>query len=153
MSKIRKLFIKTIYEIGRIECMILSINFIMYKKRYKCFGVRRNFGLGSKNKIEMIFDRKTISKYKKSKNPSFRFMRDANRFVGELEKDVVYTTNTHDIIIKGLEEHKAIEIISIEECKVKSLFFVKLLISNLNDDEDEKVMFYKVKFKVKKPIK
>ena len=149
MNKIRIFFMKIMYKIAEIACMVFPFNFILCKKRYGCFGVMRYFGLGRKNKIVMICDKKIISEYRKSKNKGLKFLRDLNRLVKKLDKDIVYNTTTHDVIIRGLEKHKAIEIVSKEEYKVKSLLFEKLLIDNFNNGYDEKVMFYKVKFKVK----
>ena len=103
----------------------------------------------------VVLSRKTNWKYTSFSTSAFiryrkngvqEFKNDCEKFFNTLEKDKIYTTSTHSLILKEIKK-KDIELMY-EKTKKKRMFTTKLMIGNTNKLL-AKHQYYKVCFKLK----
>lgn len=128
------------------------INPIVYEKKVGYFMVNR-----LNKKISMVISIKNLLKYYKKRSqgydPKEIFTNECDEFFRNLDKNTIYKTHTHKLMLSRL---KAIENVTVikEKSKKKYLWFEKCLILNIKKKKTKhnvkrkmvKYQFYKVYF-------
>ncbi|MEG2848555.1 MAG: hypothetical protein RR904_07355 [Bacilli bacterium] len=113
------------------------VNMIMFSKRINAIGLK-----SYSNTICMFLSTVGIYRYLvKSSN----FETDCKNFLNLLEKDTVYTTETHSMFVRYIEENH--HIITKVKKRKKTLLLPKLFILNTNKLL-KKYQLYKIEFKI-----
>jgi len=140
---------KILYYAIAISIIVVIFGVVIYpnkpKNRVRFLRVNR-----FTNKIVMKPRIKDIIRYYKLDSSSERitlFEEDCNKLFENLDKNKIYKTNSHSLILRKIKKGEGINIL-VEETKKKSLYVEKLLIGNTKN-LFKKYRFYKIHFIIK----